>query len=218
MLIAGFCCFGVAVLVSFGEGPWWCRAQQPRQRARSLERLRTCSCCRRCTRSETGTNPAGRKFRWRRNIRDRRTRHVPPIHEANMGRISKSENTPCLRVEPHGERLRQGRQGHHDRGARRRTDLSSNPMLRRVIQNARAVNMPKDKVEAAIRLPAPMRRTTTSRSTKATAARRSRHRRGGHRQPQSNCGERAQYLQQVRRQSRPPVACPSCSSAWACSD
>ena len=31
------------------------------------------------------------------------------------------------------------------------TDPSSNPMLRRVIQNARAVNMPKDKVEAAIR-------------------------------------------------------------------
>jgi YebC/PmpR family DNA-binding regulatory protein len=31
------------------------------------------------------------------------------------------------------------------------TDPSSNPALRRVIQNARAVNMPKDKVEAAIR-------------------------------------------------------------------
>ena len=31
------------------------------------------------------------------------------------------------------------------------TDPASNPMLRRVIQNARAVNMPKDKVEAAIR-------------------------------------------------------------------
>jgi YebC/PmpR family DNA-binding regulatory protein len=30
-------------------------------------------------------------------------------------------------------------------------DPSSNPALRRVIQNARAVNMPKDKVEAAIR-------------------------------------------------------------------
>jgi YebC/PmpR family DNA-binding regulatory protein len=30
-------------------------------------------------------------------------------------------------------------------------DPQSNPMLRRVIQNARAVNMPKDKVEAAIR-------------------------------------------------------------------
>ena len=31
------------------------------------------------------------------------------------------------------------------------TDPDNNPMLRRVIQNARAVNMPKDKVEAAIR-------------------------------------------------------------------
>jgi YebC/PmpR family DNA-binding regulatory protein len=31
------------------------------------------------------------------------------------------------------------------------TDPSSNPALRRVIQDARAVNMPKDKVEAAIR-------------------------------------------------------------------
>src|SRR5438477_3389211 len=30
-------------------------------------------------------------------------------------------------------------------------DPSSNPALRRVIQNARAVNMPKDKVEAAIK-------------------------------------------------------------------
>jgi YebC/PmpR family DNA-binding regulatory protein len=31
------------------------------------------------------------------------------------------------------------------------TDPNSNPQLRRVIQNARAVNMPKDKVESAIR-------------------------------------------------------------------
>jgi YebC/PmpR family DNA-binding regulatory protein len=31
------------------------------------------------------------------------------------------------------------------------TDPASNPALRRVIQNARAVNMPKDKVEAAIK-------------------------------------------------------------------
>ena len=31
------------------------------------------------------------------------------------------------------------------------TDPNSNPALRRVIQNARAVNMPKDKVEAAIK-------------------------------------------------------------------
>jgi YebC/PmpR family DNA-binding regulatory protein len=31
------------------------------------------------------------------------------------------------------------------------TDPHSNPMLRRVIQNARAVNMPKDKVDAAIK-------------------------------------------------------------------
>src|SRR5215467_8576595 len=30
-------------------------------------------------------------------------------------------------------------------------DPSSNPSLRRVIQNARAVNMPKDKIEAAIK-------------------------------------------------------------------
>src|SRR6476659_4379752 len=31
------------------------------------------------------------------------------------------------------------------------TDPASNPTLRRVIQNARAVNMPKDKIEAAIK-------------------------------------------------------------------
>src|SRR5499427_5920465 len=31
------------------------------------------------------------------------------------------------------------------------TDPGSNPALRRAIQNARAVNMPKDKVEAAIK-------------------------------------------------------------------
>ena len=31
------------------------------------------------------------------------------------------------------------------------SDPASNPMLRRVIQNARAVNMPKDKIEAAIK-------------------------------------------------------------------
>jgi len=31
------------------------------------------------------------------------------------------------------------------------TDPASNPMLRRTIQNARAVNMPKDKIEAAIK-------------------------------------------------------------------
>ena len=30
------------------------------------------------------------------------------------------------------------------------TDPASNPTLRRTIQNARAVNMPKDRVEAAI--------------------------------------------------------------------
>src|SRR5512145_499682 len=30
-------------------------------------------------------------------------------------------------------------------------DPHSNPLLRRVIQNARAVNMPKDKIEAAIK-------------------------------------------------------------------
>ena len=30
-------------------------------------------------------------------------------------------------------------------------DPQSNPMLRRILQNARAVNMPKDKVEAAIK-------------------------------------------------------------------
>ena len=31
------------------------------------------------------------------------------------------------------------------------SDPTSNPALRRVIQNARSINMPKDKVEAAIR-------------------------------------------------------------------
>jgi hypothetical protein len=35
--------------------------------------------------------------------------------------------------------------------SRRRARSALNPALRRVIQNARAVNMPKDKVEAAIK-------------------------------------------------------------------
>ena len=39
------------------------------------------------------------------------------------------------------------------------SDPGSNPALRRVIQNARAVNMPKDKVEAAIK------RATVQRAT-----------------------------------------------------
>ena len=49
------------------------------------------------------------------------------------------------------------------------TDPTSNPALRRVMQNARAVNMPKDKVEAAIkRARARMRPATNRSSTRAT--------------------------------------------------
>ena len=89
------------------------------------------------------------------------------------------------------------------------TDPSSNPALRRVIQNARAVNMPKDKIEAAIRRAsgrdatnfeeilyegyaphgvAILVETATDNPTRTVAA-----------------------------TLRPPAASPSSSSAWACS-
>ena len=56
------------------------------------------------------------------------------------------------------------------------TDPASNPTLRRVIQNARAVNMPKDKVEAAIkraagRDAANYQRGASTRATRRTASR-----------------------------------------------
>ncbi len=54
-------------------------------------------------------------------------------------------------LEPDGEAVPPHRQGHQHRrqGGRHRSELE--PGLRRCIQNARAVNMPKDKVEAAIK-------------------------------------------------------------------
>jgi nitrate/nitrite transporter NarK len=37
MMVAGFCCFGAAALVSFGEGPWWvARADRQRPVARTI--------------------------------------------------------------------------------------------------------------------------------------------------------------------------------------
>ena len=78
------------------------------------------------------------------------------------GGLSADDVPPARALEPHGEAVRAHRQGHHDRGQDRRPDPNSNPALRRAMQNARAVNMPKDKVEAAIkrRLRQGRRRTT----------------------------------------------------------
>ncbi len=100
------------------------------------------------------------------------------------------------------------------------TDPASNPMLRRTIQNARAVNMPKDKVDAAIKRAsgrdaanyhevlyegyaphgvALLVETATDNPTRTVAG-------------------RAQHPHQERRQPRPPTAASaSCSARWACS-
>jgi len=69
-----------------------------------------------------------------------------------MGRIFEvRKHTMFARWKPHGEAVRPYREGHHHGSQGRRTDPASNPVLRRTIQNARAVNMPKDRIEAAIK-------------------------------------------------------------------
>ena len=100
------------------------------------------------------------------------------------------------------------------------TDPATNPALRRVIQNARAVNMPKDRIDAAIKRAsgrdaanfevilyegyaphgvAMLVETATDNPTRTVAS-------------------RAQPLQQARRQPCDhPAASRSSSSAWASS-
>lgn len=81
-------------------------------------------------------------------------------------------------------------------------DPDSNPSLRRVIQNARAVNMPKDKVEAAIK-----RASGKDVASYEEVIYEGYAPHGGcspgpdcHRQPHPDGQQRPQYLQQERRQ------------------
>ena len=100
------------------------------------------------------------------------------------------------------------------------TDPASNPALRRVIQNARAVNMPKDKIEAAIK-----------RASGRDAANFEEILYEGYaphgvavlvetrdRQPDAHGREPcATSSTSTAATSRPPAASHSSSSAWACS-
>ena len=98
-------------------------------------------------------------------------------------------------------------------------DPATNPTLRRVIQNARAVNMPKDKIEAAIkRASGATRRTSRKSSTRATRRTASpcwsSARPTTRRAPSRAC---ATCSPRTAATSRPPAASRSSSSAWACS-
>ena len=99
-------------------------------------------------------------------------------------------------------------------------DPAANPTLRRIMQNARAVNMPKDKVEAAIKR-ASGRDATHYMQVHVRglcAARRCAADRDRHRQSDPHGRARAQHHQQARRQPRHhrqrqlPVP-----ARWACS-
>jgi transcriptional/translational regulatory protein YebC/TACO1 len=99
------------------------------------------------------------------------------------------------------------------------TDPNSNPALRRVMQNARAVNMPKDKVEAAIRRASGKDAASydVSHVRGLRAARRGvlvEARPTTRRAPSRACAT----LLEARRQSRArATASASCSRRWACS-
>ena len=83
-------------------------------------------------------------------------------------------------------------------------DPDSNPALRRCIQNARAVNMPKDKIEAAIKR-ASGRDAANFEEVMYEGYAPARRRGAGrvrHRQPDPHRRERAQRVQQERRQPR----------------
>ena len=98
-------------------------------------------------------------------------------------------------------------------------DPAANPTLRRVLQNARAVNMPKDKTDAAIR-----------RASGKEAANYQEILYEGYAphgvallvetatdNPTRTVGKRAQHFHQGRAAiSAPPAASASCSRKWAC--
>ena len=99
-------------------------------------------------------------------------------------------------------------------------DPNSNPALRRAVQNSRNLNMPKDKVEAAIKRASgkDADQLRTDHLRRLRAARRRRHRRSRHRQPDAHRRPGARHLLQGRRQSRhAPAASRSSSARWACS-
>jgi transcriptional/translational regulatory protein YebC/TACO1 len=79
-------------------------------------------------------------------------------------------------------------------------DPQSNPTLRRILQNARAVNMPKDKVEAAIKRASGRDATNYDEVLYEGYARHRPARRDRHRQPDPYRGDRAQRDHQERRQ------------------
>ena len=94
-------------------------------------------------------------------------------------------------------------------------DPDTNPALRRVIQNARAVNMPKDKVEAAIKRASGKDATNYERDPlrRLRAARRRRPRRNRDRQPDAHGRQRAHHLHRsTAATSRTTGSVASCSS------
>ena len=78
------------------------------------------------------------------------------------------------------------------------SDPQSNPMLRRILQNARAVNMPKDKVEAAIKRASG--RDATNYETVIYEGYAPHGIRNGHRQSDPHRRHRAQRVPEARRQ------------------
>ena len=78
--------------------------------------------------------------------------HSRYCYHCGHGTHIRSQKTRDVRpLEPHGQAVHAHCQGHRYRGASGGADPAANPTLRRVLQNARAVNMPKDKTDAAIR-------------------------------------------------------------------
>ena len=100
------------------------------------------------------------------------------------------------------------------------TDPASNPTLRRVIQNARAVNMPKDKVEAAIKRAAGRDAANYQEVLYEGYAPARRGAAGGdrHRQPDAHRRRAcATSSPRAAATSPPTAASASCSARWACS-
>ena len=130
---------------------------------------------------------------------------APPMRYWRDGTHIRSPQARDVRpLEPHGEAVRANRQGHHDRREVRRLDPANNPTLRRVIQNARAINMPKDRVEAAIKR-ASGQGAADYQQVHVRGLRAARHRGAGRdrdRQSDAHGRERASHLRQARRQSR----------------
>ena len=124
-------------------------------------------------------------------------------------------------LEPHGEAVRAHRQRHHHgRQGRRRRTRSRTRRCAASIQNARAVNMPKDKVEAAIKRASGQDAANYEQVhlRGLRAARRRGARRNRHRQPHAHRGARCAASSPSTAAISPPTAASaSCSRRWACS-